>query len=74
MVSEWSFRVPFIIQIGPALVFAIGVSFLPYSPRWLVAQSRKDEALVNLARIRSLPTTDHRVRAELLEICVDGTV
>ncbi|TQS32514.1 hypothetical protein Golomagni_07166 [Golovinomyces magnicellulatus] len=66
--SEWSWRLPFLIQIIPALVLGAGAPFLPYSPRWLASRGRDHEALETLAKIRALPTTDDRVLREWLEI------
>ncbi|KAK5132844.1 hypothetical protein LTR08_008560 [Meristemomyces frigidus] len=64
MASEWAWRLPFLLQIGPGLVLGVGITFLPFSPRWLASKGRDREALQNLARLRSLPVTDHRVQLE----------
>jgi MFS family permease len=47
--SEWSWRLPFILQILPGLVLGVGIIFLPFSPRWLCSKDRDDEALVALS-------------------------
>lgn len=66
--SMWSWRLPFLIQIIPAIILIVGVPFLPFSPRWLSFKGRDDESLVTLAKIRQLPTTDERVQQEWFEI------
>lgn len=66
--SHWSWRLPFLIQMAPAIILCAGVFMLPYSPRWLSQQGRDEEALTTLAKIRELPTTDDRVMREWCEI------
>lgn len=66
--SMWSWRLPFLIQIIPAVVLCIGVPFLPFSPRWLSFKGRDDDSLRTLAKIRQLPPTDERVQQEWFEI------
>lgn len=68
IVSEWSFRLPFLLQMVPALPLAIALFFLPYSPRWLASKGRDKECLQTLCRLRNLPDTDARVQAEWLTI------
>jgi MFS family permease len=66
--SNMAWRLPLIIQGLPAVVLAIGVWFLPYSPRLLVNRGRDDEALRTLSRLRRLPQDDRLVQIEFLEI------
>lgn len=53
-----SWRVPLCIQIAFALILGIGIVFFPYSPRWLMAKGRDDEALAVISKLRRLPE-DH---------------
>ena len=66
--SNLAWRVPLIIQGVPAIILAVGVWFLPYSPRLLVKHGRDDEALHTLSKLRKLPTDDKMVQVEFLEI------
>ncbi|GAB0132372.1 hypothetical protein EsDP_00000812 [Epichloe bromicola] len=70
--SNWSWQLPFLIQIIPGLFLGFGAIFLPFSPRWLASKGRDEEALVNLAKLRALPTTDPRVQREWLEIITES--
>ncbi|KAH8648491.1 general substrate transporter [Xylariales sp. PMI_506] len=64
--SNWSWRLPFLIQI--TLLLGAGIPFLPYSPRWLASKGRDNEALQVLAKLRGFPATDDRVLREWIEI------
>jgi len=66
--SDWSFRLPFLLQIGPAALLGVSVFFLPFSPRWLVSKGRDSEALASLCKLRNVPDTDPRVLAEWYDI------
>jgi MFS family permease len=66
--SEWSWRLPFVLQIIPGLVLGVGIIFLPFSPRWLCSKNRDDEALVALSKLRQLAPTDHRIQREWFDI------
>ncbi|OOF98884.1 hypothetical protein ASPCADRAFT_204595 [Aspergillus carbonarius ITEM 5010] len=68
MTGEWAWRLPFLLQLIPGFILVAGVIILPFSPRWLVAKGREEEALHSLSRLRQLPTSDKRVRQELLDI------
>ncbi|VUC20747.1 unnamed protein product, partial [Clonostachys rosea] len=67
-----SWQLPFLLQIFPGVLLGIGAFFLPYSPRWLASKGRYDESLKILARLRTLPTTDSRVRAEWIDIVTEA--
>ncbi|KAF7188372.1 Quinate permease [Pseudocercospora fuligena] len=66
--SDLAWRLPSIIQGIPAAMLAIGIWWMPFSPRWLAKQDRDDEAIKTLAWLRKLPKDDPLVRVELLEI------
>jgi len=50
------------------LKFAYLVRFFPFSPRWLVAQGRDEEAIRVVAKLRGYPMEDERVQLEYMEI------
>ena len=49
--STLQFRVPWAVQLVPALYLLIGTFFLPESPRWLAKQDRWEEAHDILTRV-----------------------
>lgn len=71
--SEFSFRLPLLLQLLPATLLAIGTSFLPFSPRWLASQgpSRSQETLQVLSKLRNLPATNPALLREYHEIKVE---
>ncbi|KAF8674901.1 Permeases of the major facilitator superfamily [Rhizoctonia solani] len=66
--SEAAWRIPLALQLVPALILGIGVIFMPYSPRWLVAQGRDEEAIKVLCMTRELPADSDIIQIEYLEI------
>ncbi|KEF60206.1 uncharacterized protein A1O9_05056 [Exophiala aquamarina CBS 119918] len=48
--SEWSWRIPTIIQGAPSLIQLIFIFWCPESPRWLISKDRTDEALAILSK------------------------
>lgn len=70
--NNWSWRLPFLIQIIPGLVLGLGSVFLPFSPRWLANKGRDDEVLNTLSKLRQLPMTDARVEKEWLDILAES--
>lgn len=69
--NEWSWRLPFLLQLIPGFVLGAGIVFLPFSPRWLVAQGRDREALHALCRLRRVNEMDPRVLAECRDIEIE---
>ena len=68
MAGEWSWRLPFLLQIIPGIVLGLGVLALPFSPRWLISKGRHEEALESLAKLRQLPADNALVQREWIEI------
>lgn len=66
--SEWSWRLPFLLQLVPGFVLGFGIVLLPFSPRWLVSKGRDDEALHSLSRLRRVSSADPRAQAEWWDI------
>lgn len=66
--SDLAWRLPSIIQGIPAVALAVGIWFMPFSPRWLVKVGREEEALSTLAWMRKLPADDELIQVEFLEI------
>lgn len=67
--SNASFRIPWALQMIPAIVMLSCISFMPRSPRWLASQDRWDEAHTVLASLHAKgDRMDPLVLAELQEI------
>ncbi|EHK26748.1 uncharacterized protein TRIVIDRAFT_33863 [Trichoderma virens Gv29-8] len=49
--TEAVFRVPWAVQMFPAIVLFVALFFIPESPRWLASQDRWEEALDVLASV-----------------------
>jgi sugar porter (SP) family MFS transporter len=46
-----SFRIPWGLQMIPAIILAVGMTWFPESPRWLIDHGRDEEALQILADV-----------------------
>ncbi|KAH7103946.1 general substrate transporter [Auriculariales sp. MPI-PUGE-AT-0066] len=67
--SDWSWRIPSVLQACPSLVQIFLVFLLPESPRWLISKGRKAEAEAILYKYHSEGPGGHDfVRAELAQI------
>jgi len=64
--GDISWRLPFGIQVVISILMAIGVIFLPMSPRWLLSKGRAEQASQNLVKVRGGDSVD--VRAEYEEM------
>uniref|UniRef100_A0A0W0F923 Major facilitator superfamily (MFS) profile domain-containing protein n=1 Tax=Moniliophthora roreri TaxID=221103 RepID=A0A0W0F923_MONRR len=66
--SEMQWRMPFIVQMIPGVLFLFSMVFQPESPRWLVEHGRPDEAAQTLAYIAQVSPEDESVQVTLDEI------
>lgn len=48
--SNWSWRIPLLLQCVPSAAVICSIAFIPESPRWLFAQGRTEEAHAFLAK------------------------
>lgn len=66
--TNMAWMLPSIIQGFPAAILAIGIWWLPFSPRWLIKKGRDEEGLKTLSRLRKLPQDHELIQVEFLEI------
>jgi hypothetical protein len=66
--SEAAWRIPFAIQIVPALVLGIGMIFYPESPRYFLMRHDEDKAVKALAKLRRMDPESDSLRHEYLAI------
>ena len=58
--ASFAWRFPLAIQILPPITVLAGSAFIPYSPRWLLGQDRREEAFEIVKRLHARPDdTDH---------------
>ncbi|KAF4465051.1 quinate transport [Fusarium albosuccineum] len=62
--GDVAFRLPFGLQMVPALRVGLGIHFFPFSPRWLAMRGRDNDSLQSLSKLRRVPITDDRVQTE----------
>ena len=63
-----SYRIPIGIQFVWALILALGLFFLPESPRYFVKKDRLDDAAKALSSVRGQPIESEYIQDELAEI------
>ncbi|EGN92513.1 hypothetical protein SERLA73DRAFT_191008 [Serpula lacrymans var. lacrymans S7.3] len=64
-----SFRIPWGLQMIPAIILSLGMMFFPESPRWLIDHDREEEALEILADLHGGGNQDDElVQLEFEEI------
>ncbi|THV05516.1 hexose transport-related protein [Dendrothele bispora CBS 962.96] len=68
-----SWRLCLALQGVPALLLAALTLALPYTPRWLVRQGRKEEALETLVWLRKEDKDSEIIQLEFSEIQVEAT-
>lgn len=63
-----SYRIPIGLQFAWALILAVGLFFLPESPRYFVKKGRLDDAAKALSSVRGQPLESEFIQSELAEI------
>ena len=66
--SDASWRVPFALQIVPAVILGLGMLAFPESPRFMVMKKREDRALACLSKLRRMHVDTEALRNEFLAI------
>jgi sugar porter (SP) family MFS transporter len=69
MKTNWSWRLPSLLQMCPSLLQIVFIFLIPESPRWLVSKDRYDEALAILVKYHAEGDPDSvLVQAEIAQI------
>ncbi|KAK4119518.1 general substrate transporter [Parathielavia appendiculata] len=64
-----AFRIPWAVQMVPAIILLVGLFFFPYTPRWLASKDRWEEAHQVLANLHGKGNMNHpKVLAQYREI------
>ncbi|KAH8694471.1 general substrate transporter [Ilyonectria robusta] len=66
--SEAAWRVPFALQIVPALILGVGMLFFPESPRYYLMRGDETKALSALSQLRRVHPDTESLRGEYLAI------
>ncbi|KAG6919165.1 hypothetical protein DXG01_008463 [Tephrocybe rancida] len=69
--GEMQWRIPFIMQMVPGVLFIVAMVFQPESPRWLVEHGKEDEAAKTLAYVGRMSPDDEQVRRTIEDIKFD---
>ncbi|KAJ3278938.1 High-affinity glucose transporter rgt2 [Rhizoclosmatium sp. JEL0117] len=64
--TQW--RLALGMQVVPALLLVLLVSFIPESPRWLAEKGLHEQAVQVISKLRGLDVNHHEVVAEMKEI------
>ncbi|CAL1707085.1 unnamed protein product [Somion occarium] len=70
-VGHMQWRIPFIVQMVPGIIFIIAMAVQPESPRFLVENGKLDQAARSLASASGCSPDDDSVRVTLEEIKAD---
>ena len=61
--ATFAWRFPLAIQCLPPLILLAGSSLVPFSPRWLLQQGRREEALEIVKRLHATPEDKNHIKA-----------
>lgn len=67
-----SYRIPIGIQFAWGIILAVGLFFLPESPRYFVKRGKIEEARNTLCRLRGQPANSEFIETELAEIVANA--
>ncbi|KAK1964323.1 general substrate transporter [Colletotrichum sublineola] len=67
----WGWRLSILLEIVPALVFGLGLPWIPETPRWLIEHGRKDKARLTLRWLREGTVDDEQIDHEFSAITND---
>ncbi|GGV28442.1 MFS transporter [Streptomyces longisporoflavus] len=73
LTGNGGWRVMFALAVVPAVALAVGMMFLPESPRWLIAQNRTDDAVRTLRRLRPAGADVTAEVAEIASVAADAS-
>lgn len=71
--SSLAWRIPFIVEACIAAMLSIGMTFMPFSPRWLVQRGRLHEARQVLSRLRQTRNIDEELQSIRGSLEEEGT-
>jgi MFS family permease len=66
--SRAAWLIPITVQILPALILAVGIMFMPQSPRWLMDVGREEESRAVIVGLRRLEPNHPLIEMEYLEL------
>ncbi|PWN32687.1 general substrate transporter [Meira miltonrushii] len=66
--SNAAWLLPITLQLVPAFILAVGMLFMPQSPRWLMDHDREEECLEVLSSIRRKEKQNPLIQLEFLEL------
>lgn len=60
--AEWNWRWMLGLEFLPALLYFVGLSFVPRSPRWLVMKGHTDQALKVMSQFTDVEDARHQIQ------------
>ena len=66
--TDWAWRIPVVLQIPFATIFAIGIAFFPESPRWLMIKGREEQARRSFGRYYNKDPYSEDITAQVREV------